>query len=47
MYMSSGMLELDRRTTAAAVRRITELGRPGGCPAWKRAGLPTAAGEDG
>jgi hypothetical protein len=47
MYMSSGMLELDRRTTAAAVRRITELGRPGGCPAWKRADLPTAAGEDG
>jgi hypothetical protein len=47
MYMSSSMLTLDRRTRAAAVRRITELGRPGGCPEWKRAGLPTVAGEDG
>jgi hypothetical protein len=50
-YVRSDMLKLDRRTRAAAVRRITELGRAqrltGGYPEWKRAGLPTAAGEDG
>jgi len=40
MYMSSGMLKLGCRTRAAAVRRITKLGRPDGCPEWKHAGLP-------
>jgi hypothetical protein len=47
MCMSSDMLELGRRTKAAAVRRITELDRPGSCSECKRAGLPAAAGEDG
>jgi hypothetical protein len=41
------MLKLGCRTTAAAVRRITKPGRPDGGPEWKRADLPTAAGEDG
>jgi hypothetical protein len=41
------MLTLGCRTTAAAARRITKPGRPDGGPEWMRAGLPTAAGEDG
>jgi hypothetical protein len=51
MYISSGMLKLDCQTTAAAARQATKMGRAqrltGGCPEWRRAGWPAAAGEDG
>jgi hypothetical protein len=51
MYMRSGMLKLDCQTPAAAARQATMIGRTqrltGGCPEWKRADWPAAAGEDG